>query len=143
MVNYVALRLSIKENCEMPRGRPLSAVPITKGVLFLGAFWAFAFVLGLSAIVVCLMHLFPQHNLTGTLDVVYISAVMPLVPGVIVGQIVFMNVQESGATYAVSMSSGMCTIFFVNWGLYFLLFSYFFHWRNKRKEGARKERNPL
>lgn len=108
-----------------------------------GAFWAFTLVFGLSAIATYLMHLSSGHSLTGALDVVYISAVMPLVPGVIVGQIVFMNVQESGATYAVSMRSGFCTIFIVNWGLYFLLFSCFFHWRNKRKERERKERNPL
>jgi len=107
------------------------------------AFWAFTLVFGLAAIAASLLHFSPGQTLTGGQDIAFKMVVIPLLPGMFAGTIVFMNVQESGAAYAVSIRSEQCAIFIVNGGLYFLLFSYFFHWRNKRKQRARDERTPL
>jgi hypothetical protein len=71
------------------------------------------------------------------------AVTIPLWPGMIAGRIVFMNVQEFGARFAVSASSEVCAIFVVNWTFYFLLFSYFIHSRNQKKQRLRMERIPL
>jgi len=107
------------------------------------AFWAFTLVIGLAAIAESLLHFYPEQTLTGEPEIAFNMVVIPLLPGMFAGRIVFMNVQESGAAYAVSIRSEQCAILIVNWGLYFLLFSYYLRWLNKRKQRARVEGTTL
>jgi hypothetical protein len=87
--------------------------------------------------------LFPGPALTGAPDVAFTVLSIPLWLGIIAGRIVFTSVQEIGVSAAVLMWSEVCAIFFVNWIVYFLLFSYFIPSRNQKKQRLRMERIAL
>ena len=124
----------------MPRRRSFYSVPISKQAVYRGALWASVLVFGLSAASMCLLRLFPGPTLSGASDVAFKAMIIPLLPGLIAGQIVFMNVQESHAGYAAAIWSEISVMIVLNWTLYFLLFTYFIHSRIQKKRRTPMER---